>query len=195
MSDSALIAACKSGDQWAFECLLKRYERTVNAWIFQLVPDWQDRSDLVQEVFIKVWRTIASLHRAEAFRVWLRRLTTHIVYDHLRRLPKSPALSIESAETEGGDHPFTREIADFSRVPDVVYERNELDAAIRKALARLPDEFRIAVVLREMGGLTYEEIVERTGTGIGTVKSRISRARNKVKRLLSSYLKGSSCWQ
>jgi RNA polymerase sigma-70 factor (ECF subfamily) len=190
MTDAELICACQVRNEKAFEVLMKRYERTINSWIFQIAPDWQDRSDLVQEAMIKVWCSISTLRRIEAFRVWLHQLVTHVVYDHLRQLPRSPVISIDSPVlAEGDESEFQREIADFSRLPDTLYERNELACAIRKAISRLPDEFRIAVVLREMGGLPYAEIAQLTGTGSGTVKSRIFRARDKVKNILKTYLK------
>lgn len=187
-TDSQLIAACQDGDQKAFRYLMKKYERLVQAWIVQLWPDWQDKSDLVQEVFIKVWRSIGSLRKSAAFKMWLRQLVTNMVYDELRQRARRVVISIDTASADADEQAFAIQIADHSCVPDKLYERGELACAICTAIVGLPDEFRIAVVLREMGGLPYAEIAELTSTGVGTVKSRISRARKKVQELLQPYL-------
>jgi RNA polymerase sigma-70 factor (ECF subfamily) len=190
MSDGELILLCQSRDQKAFEHLIKRYERTIYAWIFQITPDFVDRCDLAQESMIKVWCSIGTLRRCEAFRVWLRQLVTHVVYDNLRQMPRNPMISIDAPLlSEGEETDYAKEIADNSCVPDTLYERHELACAIRGAIAKLPDEFRIAMMLREMAGLPYSEIAQLTGTGPGTVKSRIFRGRDRVKNILEPYLK------
>lgn len=189
MTDCELVVACQDRDKRAFEHLMKRYERRVNGWLFHIAPQWQDRSDLVQEVFIRVWCSISGLRNSEAFKSWLHQLVTNLVYDNIRDRVRRPVFSIDDpVSLEGSERPLAREIADDSHVPDVLYERRELACAINRAIAKLPDEFRIAVVLREMGGLPYAEIAQRTKTRVGTVKSRISRARNKIRHLLDSYL-------
>jgi RNA polymerase sigma-70 factor (ECF subfamily) len=189
MDDCELVAACQNRDKKAFEHLMKRYERKVNSWLFYIVPHWQDRSDLVQEAFTRVWCSIGALRRTQAFNAWLRHLVTNLAYDSIRDRYRKPVYSIDDpVSSDGEDRTFAREIADDTHVPDTLYERQELAGAINKAIAKLPDDFRIAVVLREMGGLPYAEIAERTNTRVGTVKSRISRARHKIRDLMDSYL-------
>lgn len=188
MTDSELIAACQNRDQKAFQHLMNKYDHLIKAWISHAAPDWLDRSDLAQEVLIKVWRSIGGLRRSDAFKVWLHHVVTNIVYDHLRYRTRSQVISIDSPAAEGEEQSLEKHISDVSRIPDRLYEQRELDCAIRKAIARLPDEFRLAVVLREMGGLAYADIAKLTNTGVGTVKSRIARARKKVQILLRPYL-------
>jgi len=189
MSDSELILACQLRDERAFEWLVRKHERSVYALLHQLAPEWRDAADLVQETFIRVWRSIGTLRNPEAFKTWLRQIVTNIFYDQLRSRPQSAPVSIETQVIGSDDEAIVRQIADESTIPDDMYERRELSSAIEKAMEALPEEFRTAIVLRELQGLPYSEIASITHTEIGTVKSRIARARVKIQRMLSPYLR------
>lgn len=190
-SDRDLVLACQRREPQAFEELVKRHQRTVYALLYQLAPDWNDTSDLAQECFIRVWRNINNLRNPSSFRSWLAQIVTNLFYDELRRRPRRvPTVSMDEgldSDDEHGDGP-TRDIPDSSTLPDERILNRELSEVIREAMRQLPEQFRTAIVLREIEGLSYEEIAVLTKTEMGTVKSRIARARTKLQEMLQPYL-------
>ena len=191
-SDRDLVLACQRREPQAFEELVKRHQRTVFALIYQLAPDWEDTTDLAQEVFIRVWRSINNLRNPASFRSWLTQIVTNLFYDELRKRPrKLPTISMDdSASDEEGENP-TRDIPDSSAMPEEKVLNKEVSEVIRQAMLKLPEQFRTAIVLREVEGLSYEEIAVITQTEMGTVKSRIARARTKLQELLKPYIENS----
>lgn len=189
-SDRDLVLACQRREPEAFEELVKRHQKTVYALLYQLAPDWQDTSDLAQEVFIRVWRSINNLRNPAAFRSWLTQIVTNLFYDELRKRPrKLSTVSIDDPiGGEEGEEGVTRDIPDESAQPDDNLLNAELSEVIRHAMMKLPEQFRTAIVLREVEGLSYEEIAVITKTEMGTVKSRIARARFKLQEMLKPYL-------
>jgi RNA polymerase sigma-70 factor (ECF subfamily) len=190
-TDAELIVLCQKKDSRAFEELIKRHQRTVYALLYRLAPDWNDTADLAQEVFIRMWRSIGNLRNPSAFRSWLSQIVTNLFYDELRKRPRQlPTISMdEPLDSEEGNDATTRDIRDKSAGPDELCQRNELTEIVRQAMVRLPEQFRTAIILREFEGLSYEEIALITHTEIGTVKSRIARARAKIQEMVSPYLK------
>lgn len=189
VTDSDLVVACQNSEAGAFETLVERYQRTVFGLLYQLAPDWNDTSDLSQEVFIRIWRSIGSLRNPHAFRSWLNQLITNLFYDELRKRPRDTIISMdEPFKHDDNEESTTRDIADSSAMPDELTQRRELYDAIQSAIADLPDQFRTVIVLRELEGLSYDEIASVTKTEIGTVKSRIARARTKVQETLKPYV-------
>ena len=188
--DEALVIACQAGDKVAMESLVKKHQRSVASLLYQLAPDWGDTSDLAQEVFIRVYRGIHSLRNPRTFRSWLNQIVVNLFYDELRRRPRRlPTVSIDAPiESDNGESDLVREIPDPSLKPDEVSLVQELDQVIKKAMAQLPEQFRTAIVLRELQGLSYEEIAVSIGCELGTVKSRIARARGRLQEVLSPYL-------
>jgi len=190
MDDSELVIACQSGSREAMECLVKKHQRSVNSLLYQLAPDWNDTSDLAQEVFVRVYRGLHSLRNPKTFRSWLNQIVVNLFYDELRRRPRRlHTISIDAPiENDGGESDLLREIADPSLKPDEKSLVRELDQTIKKAMAQLPEQFRTAIVLRELNGLSYEEIAQVIGCELGTVKSRIARARGRLQEILSPYI-------
>ena len=192
LNDADLVVACQSKNKAAFEALVKRYQRTVYGLLYKLAPDWHDTADLAQEVFIRIWRSLPTLRNPHAFRGWLNQLVTNLFYDELRKRPKTPTISIdESLKSDDSDDGNGRDIADHSSRPDDLTQRRELSDAINSAIRKLPDQFRRVIVLRELEGLSYDEIAEITQSEIGTVKSRLPALRAKVQDMLEGYLKAS----
>jgi len=190
MSEVELVLACQNRDQLAFDHLVRRNERTVYGLLHQMAPDWRDSRDLAQEVFIRVWRSIRLLRNPRAFKKWLSHIVTNLFYDELRKRPKQQVISIDEPFTnDSGDEGSAREIADVSGMPDEILQRHQLSDAINKAIEDLPEHFRTTIIMRELQGLSYEEIASLTHTERGTVKSRIARARAKIQTTLTPFLK------
>ncbi|HEY9876671.1 MAG TPA: sigma-70 family RNA polymerase sigma factor, partial [Candidatus Obscuribacterales bacterium] len=158
--------------------------------LYHLAPDWQDRSDLAQEVWIRVYRNLNRLQEPEKFRGWLSRIATNLFYDELRKRKRvSQPLSLD-ARHKLDDGEMDWEIASNEPSPDEVLTTREFYDQLQTALADLPEVFRTTIVLREIQGMPYEEIAEITGVSLGTVKSRIARARSRLQSQLQPYLDG-----
>jgi RNA polymerase sigma-70 factor (ECF subfamily) len=189
-TDFELVVACQNRNALAFEELVKRNQRTVYGLLHQIAPDWRDTADLAQEVFIRVWRSISTLRNPHSFKTWLNHIVTNLFYDELRKRPKQFTVSIdEPVANDNAEEGTTRDLPDVSRIPEEVVQRNELCCAINDAILGLPEQFRTTIVLRELQGLSYDEIATITRTERGTVKSRIARARAKIQHALAPYLK------
>ena len=186
--DVDLVIKCQEGDRNALEILVKRYQKIVFSILYQLAPDWHDLSDLAQEVFIRVYRHIGSLRNPKTFKAWLNQITINLFYDELRKRPrKVSTVSIDKGYGDEEDN-ATTEIPDLRQGPDELVLNKELTTHIRTCMDQLPEQFRVAIVLRELQGLSYEEIAESLGCELGTVKSRIARARARLQVMLKTYL-------
>jgi len=185
MEDAELVGLCKKKDQAAFETLMKRHQRTVFAMLYKMAPDWNDTADLAQEAFIRIWRGIDKLQNPRAFKSWMVQIVTNLFYDELRKRPRQVTiLSLDQpVNSEEEDGP-SRDLADPAAGPEEIFTRKDVRQSVNNAIATLPRQFRTAIVLREIEDLPYEEIAKITATDIGTVKSRISRARTKVQQIL-----------
>lgn len=193
LSNVDLVLQCQSGlrpEKAAFAELLRRYQSHVERVLYHLAPDWQDRSDLVQEVWIRVYRHIKRLQEPAKFRGWLSRIATNLFYDELRKRKRhSYPLSLDARLTvEDGEMDW--EIASETPGPEEDLTTREFYDQLQSAIADLPEVFRTTIVLREIQGMAYEEIAELTGVSLGTVKSRIARARLRLQTQLQRYLDG-----
>jgi RNA polymerase sigma-70 factor (ECF subfamily) len=179
------------GQMNALEELVSRYQKLVYVTLYQLAPERQDITDLTQEVLLRMCRSIKSLRNPKTFKYWLNRIITNLFYDELRKAPRQlKTISLDEPVYEGDDDQSpARDIPDASEMPDKVALNSELDAKIQQAIQNLPEQFRTIIVLREIQGLSYEEIASLTDTNIGTVKSRLARARLKLQEVLEPYLK------
>jgi RNA polymerase sigma-70 factor (ECF subfamily) len=190
MTDEELILACQADRKGAIDVLLKRHQSTLTAMVRKRFPELHDLSDVVQEAQIRMWKSIGQLRSAGAFKGWLSQIVTNLCYDELRRKVRNQDLVSldETYESEDGNK-MERFVADTKHQPDTDLQRKELVAALESALEKIPQEFRQSVLLREVDGLSYEEIAAITNVELGTVKSRISRARTKIQKQMSGYLK------
>ncbi len=189
-TDSALVTACQSGDARAFDLLMKRHKRTIYATLHRLAPDWASQhDDFAQEAMIRVYRGIKTLRNPNAFKSWLNQTITNLFYDELRRKPAQASLSIDTTYmNDEGNEPVGMNIADTSDQPDERFARQEIMKAVNDAIAQLPSNYRDVIVLREFHGLAYDEIARITNADLGTVKSRLSRARSRVQSLVEPSL-------
>jgi RNA polymerase sigma-70 factor (ECF subfamily) len=193
LSNADLVLRCQEGlqpDRDAFTELLRRYQSHIDKVLYHLAPDWQDRADLAQEIWIRVYRNIKRLQEPAKFRGWLSRIATNLFYDELRKRKRvKPPLSLD-APRNIDDGEMDWEIADDCPGPDENITTREFYSHLHEAIADLPEVFRTTIVLREIEGLAYEEIAEMTGVSLGTVKSRIARARQRLQSQLQTYLNG-----
>jgi RNA polymerase sigma-70 factor, ECF subfamily len=191
LANNELVAFCQSGlqpDRAAFSELLRRYQSHVDRVLYHLAPDWDDRADLAQEVWIRVYRNVKRLQEPAKFRGWLSRIATNLFYDELRKRKrhKSPLSLDAPLSMEDGE--VSWEIASEDPRPDDSLATSEFYHQLHVAIADLPEAFRTTIVLREIDGMAYEEIAEITGVSLGTVKSRIARARQRLQSQLQGYL-------
>lgn len=189
LPDHELVVRAQRKDEQAFGVLVKRHQSSIRAHLYQLAPDSSDRADFEQEVLIRMWRSIGSLRNTASLKSWLRQIATNIFYDSLRKKPGLKIVSLDEPYPNDKDENATRDIEDSSALPEEVMQRAELMSEIETALKKLPEQFRTAMILREMHGLSYDEIAILTNSEKGTVKSRISRARDKVQNSMASYFK------
>lgn len=191
LSNYDLVLRCQEGvspNRAAFAELLRRYQSHVDKILYHLAPDWQDRADLAQEVWIRVYRNVKRLNDPVKFRGWLSRIATNLFYDELRKRKRvRDPLSLDAPRMlEDGQMDW--EIAADEPGPEDDLTTREFYDQLRAAIADLPEVFRTTIVLREIEGLAYEEIAEITGVSLGTVKSRIARARQRLQVQLQTYL-------
>jgi RNA polymerase sigma factor (sigma-70 family) len=190
LPNNELILLSQSGlrtNRAALAELMRRHQSHVDRILYHLAPDWQDRADLAQEVWIRVYKNIKSLNEPEKFRGWLSRIATNLFYDELRKRKRvAPPLSLD-APINVEDGSIDWEIPSGAPNPSEHLSTVEFYDRLRSAIGNLPEAFRTTIVLREIEGLSYEEIAEVTGVSIGTVKSRIARARAGLQTQLSGY--------
>lgn len=185
-----LVKKCQQDDRIALEELIKRNERTIYGTLYHLDPNRTDIADLAQEVLFRMARSVKNLRNPATFKFWLNQIITNLFYDELRRKTRRLAtISMDApymdSETEIS---AAREIPDIAKIPEERTLGGELDKHIKDAIENLPEQFRLVIVLRELQGLSYDEIAEITGSNIGTVKSRLARARAKLQEQIKPYL-------
>ena len=182
MTDQELVARAKKGDQAAFEQLVLEHQNKVYSLAVRLSGDREEGADLAQEAFLKAWQGLPSFQGDSSFATWLYRLTTNVCIDYLRgkkrRQGVEPALSLDDADS-GWAEP-----ADWDQDPHRRLEETERRKALDRGLERLPEHQRRVLVLRELSGLSYQEIGQELELDLGTVKSRIARARLALRKIL-----------
>ena len=189
MNQLDLIVLAQNDNYDAIEELIKREEKNVYASFCYLGANKESLSDLTQEVLFRMSKNIKNLKNPKLFKSWLGQIITNLFYDELRKKQKFPdAISIDSYWlNDENDENNILHICDNKLKPDERTIGKETSEIIQEMICRLPEHFRIVIILRELQGLTYEEIAKITQTNVGTVKSRISRARNKLQECLKPY--------
>ncbi len=182
MSDKELAEKAKAGDQIAFEQLVIENQNKVYSLALRLVNDREEAADLAQEAFVKAWQGLSSFQGESSFATWVYRLTTNVCIDHLRK--KKRREGVEPSVSLNDEESGWAEPADWKSDPQLLLERSERGKALARALARLPDWQRRTLVLRELSGLSYQEIGDALDIDLGTVKSRIARARLSLRKIL-----------
>lgn len=181
VSDEELIKRVKSGDIDAFEEIIAKYEKRVFSLIYNMLKNDNDIEDVAQEVFVKVYKNIDKFHGNSSLYTWIYRITTNLCLDYIKK-QKSVIYIDEKIQTDDGELDF--QLPSEEKLQDELYEEKELKQKLEKSIAKLPDKQRVMIVLRDIKGLSYEEISEILEIKLGTVKSQINRARLKLKELL-----------
>ena len=178
-----LVKRAKAGDTDAFEQLVIMNQKRVYNIALRMTGNAEDAEDLTQEAFLKAFRALPSFKMESSFSTWLYRLTSNVCIDFLRRSHKNKMVSLFKTNQDGEEEAL--EIEDKRNLPEDEAEKKELHSEIYLNIIKLTPDLRQALVLREIGGLSYEEISKSLDLPEGTVKSRISRARLRMRSLLS----------
>ncbi len=184
IEEKNIIKSVLGGNSNDFEKLVIAHQRTVYNLAYRMVGNEEDAEDLTQEAFVKAYKSLASFRFDSKFSVWLYRLTTNICLDFLRSRRNKKTISLNYFVNDE-DEEVATEIADERFSPENELEKKELKQAIQRGISRLPDEMREILLLRELGDMSYDEISSELGVEVGTVKSRIFRARKKLCNILS----------
>ena len=187
MSLEELVVLAQQNDFKALEELIKREQKNIFAAFSYLCDKRENVFDLTQEALLRMARSLPRLKNPKMFKSWLNKIITNMFYDELRKQRRKPdTVSIDDEECPLLEVHLN--IADKRCKPHEKCVSSELEKTIKEAILQLPEPFRIAIILRELQGLSYEEIAKATRSSIGTVKSRIARAREKLQEGLKAYI-------
>ena len=181
-SDEMLVKKAKSGDDKAFSEIVRTYQDSVYNTALYIAGNRDDALDISQDVFLKLWRTLNSFRGEASLKTWIAKITRTCAIDFVRARNQKSTLPL----VYESDEETTIEIPDesVSSSPQKSYEREETASAVRRAVNSLPSPIKEAILLREFQGLSYAEIANALGISEGTVKSRISRGREQIKKIL-----------
>jgi len=182
--EKELVKRAQDGDVAAFEALIADYQKRIFSIAYRMIPNPDDAADLTQEVIVKIFKNLDKFQGSSKFSTWVYRIATNTCLDELKKTRRYTTYSLDKEiETEEGS--LMGELPDNSPTPEQAAERKAVQTAVRIAIGRLGEEHKKVIVLRDLQGLSYEEIAEIIGCSVGTVKSRISRARENLKKILS----------
>lgn len=186
--DRRLLEGLKSGSEEAYEILIQRFQQPVYNLVARLLNDPNEACDVVQEVFLKVFRKVGSFRGDSTLKTWIYRIAVNQAYNHQRWFSRHRRREVDLDGEEDPFHSYSRRIPDSSPSPYDYAVEHEQHAMIEAALARLNPSYRAAVILRDIEELSYEEIAEILQVALGTVKSRILRGREALRKDLADRL-------
>ena len=185
VSDELLVSRAQTGDRMAMCELISRYERKTYNLAYRLMGNHADASDAAQEALVRVYTRIHNFRGDSAFSTWLFRVVTNTCLDELRRRGRLRHASLDTPlPTDEGALP--RQTLLELDTPTERAERQEVQAAVQRAIARLPEDYRVVVVMRDLHEYSYHEIAAILGTSLGTIKSRLHRARQALRLILKA---------
>jgi len=182
-----LVEQSRNGNVDAFEELIKDYKKTAYNIALRVLRNVEDAEDASQEALIKVYKSIQNFNMQSSFKSWMYRIVVNTCID-FKRKKNINAVSIDENVDLGGNKEFQREIADNSYNPESLIEKNFNSKLINDAVNRLEDDFKTIIILRDIQGFSYSEISEILSCNLGTVKSRLNRARKNLKDILENEL-------
>lgn len=176
--EAAIVRKVLGGDANAFETLVLEYEKNVYNIALRMTGNSEDAADMTQEAFIKAYNSLQSFRGDSKFSVWLYRIVSNVCLDFLRSKNRRPTVSLSVEDDNGEDAQLY--VADESQSPELLLDRKLTRESVRRGLDSLPPDYRQILLLREIQGLSYDEIAQALGLEVGTVKSRIFRARKRL---------------
>jgi len=187
LSDEELVQKCREGSREAFDVLIRRYERPIYHLAYRLAGNYDDAHDIAAEAFLRIFRSIGTFRCAITLPAWINRIVANVFYDMRRRQQRHPTSSLDAlAERTGGGTLAAEETRGNS--PQAFAEENERTRILNRAIASLPDYQRTMVTLFHGEGRTYEEVAQMMKIPVGTVKSRLNRARLALREKLAPHL-------
>lgn len=176
--EAAIVRKVLGGDANAFETLVLEYEKNVYNIALRMTGSSEDAADMTQEAFIKAYNSLQSFRGDSKFSVWLYRIVSNVCLDFLRSKNRRPTVSLSVEDDDGEDAQL--DVADESQSPELLLDRKLTRDSVRRGLDSLPPDYRQILLLREIQGLSYDEIAQALSLEVGTVKSRIFRARKRL---------------
>jgi RNA polymerase sigma-70 factor, ECF subfamily len=187
-ADAQLVERVQAGDQQAFNLLVTKYQRRVMRLVSRLVRDPAEVEDVTQEAFIKAYRALPNFRGDSAFYTWLYRIAVNTAKNYLAAQGRRPYTVSEFQSSEDGEFFDASDVVEDNNTPESALQTREIAETVNAAIEALPADLRTAITLREIEGLSYEEIAQAMNCPIGTVRSRIFRARDAVAEKLRPVL-------
>ena len=178
LDDSAVVADFLAGNKRAFAELMTRYQTRLVNFVYRTIGDRERSEDLVQETFVRVYRHLHRFDQSKKFSTWIYTIASNLSKNELRNRSRNPLVLFQTIKTNWESDHRPLEWEDNTYRPDDLFRKRHLREMVERAVDLLPEHHRRVFVLRELEGKTYEEIADITGVNLGTVKSRLNRARN-----------------
>lgn len=175
-ADDILISRSKNGDLEAFELLVKRYENKVYTVAYRFLGNHADASDLAQEAFLRLYQSLSGFRGESGFMTWMYRITANVCRDELRRRQKYQVISLDAEDVNNQNNTMSQ-LPGRDPTPEEALENKEFNELIQQCLLSLSEEHRLVLIMREIQDMSYEEIADVLKCSLGTVKSRLNRAR------------------
>lgn len=188
LSDHELIEAVKNGDEAAFAEIITRYKNPITNFLYRFLNDYEEAVDLAQETFVRVYFALDRYHTNYAFSTYIYRIASNLAISEIRKRKRRSILSLTGLFQSDAEDDTEFQPPDTRPLPDADLVESERSRVIATAIATLPPKYRVPIVLRDVEGRTYEEVAEIMELGLGTTKSRISRARGLLREKLLGYL-------
>src|SRR4051795_13021323 len=188
MDDADVVTAFLEGEERAFQELVERYQTRLLNFIYRTIGDREKAEDLVQEVFIRVYRHLHRFDRSKKFSTWAYTIASNLAKNELRNRSRNPLVLFQTMRSSSEEDDRPLQFEDTTSRPDDMYRKRHLRQLVDETVAALPEHHRQVFVLRELEGKSYEEIAEITNCNLGTVKSRLNRARNSFAEIIAPAL-------
>lgn len=188
LTDHELVDATRNGDESAFAEIMQRYRNPLTNYLYRFLNDYEEAVDLAQETFVRVYFALDRYHTQYAFSTYIYRIATNLAISEIRRRKRRKLLSLTGLFQGEDDQEIEFQPTDGKMLADEEMVEDERSRTIAKAIAALPEKYRVPVILRDVEGKSYDEVAQIMELGLGTTKSRISRGRALLKEKLQNYL-------
>ena len=187
-SDAELVRRCRAGDVGAFEELFRRYQKPIYSMLYRMVRNAEEAADLTQDTFVRAYSALSTLRDEATFYGWLRQIAVNLARNRYKRQARVRMESLDEALVSESGGEMLRELTDASPGPERLAEDAELRRRVEDAVASLSDDHRMVITLHHLEHMDVAEIAKILGVSVGTVKSRLARARGQLYKRLRSYV-------